>query len=225
MSFSETVTQQILQRRERLDIYDSLVPEKTALIVVDMQNAFCAPDSPMCVPDTQGIVGNINRLAHSLRGAGGSVYWVQMKIQSEADWPHYLGGLVSRRANIEGVLKQLSPSGTGVDIFPPLEVHPSDTLVSKNRFSAFLPRACSLMEQLEQRGIDTVIITGTLTNVCSESSARDAAMHDYKVLFVSDANAARDRLAHQHSLESIAQCFGDVRDTDGVVALIEAARG
>lgn len=224
MQISPSVTEQILQRRERLDIYDRLTPAKTALIVVDMQNAFCAADSVMCVPDAQGIVPNINRLAQSLRAAGGSVYWVQMKIESEADWPRYLGELVSRRGNIEGVLDALSPRGPGTELFAPLDVQPGDTRVSKNRFSAFLPKACSLMEQLEQRGIDTVVITGTLTNVCSESSARDAAMHDYKVVFVSDANAARDPVAHQRSLESIALCFGDVRSTDEVVALIEAAR-
>lgn len=223
MPFSETVTQQILQRRHRLDIYDRLVPEKTALIVIDMQNAFCAPDSVMWVPDTQGIVANINTLARRLRAAGGSVYWIQMKIESEADWPGYLGDLVSRRDTIEGVLQALSPSGEGTELFAPLDVQPGDTCVPKNRFSAFLPKACSLMEHLERQGIDTVIITGTLTNVCSESSARDAAMHDYKVVFVSDANAARDPVAHQRSLESIAQCFGDVRSTEDVVALIAAA--
>lgn len=224
MPFSPVVAQQILKRRHSLDIYDRLTPAKTALIVIDMQNAFCSPDSVMYVPDTQGIVGNINTLAASLRAAGGSVYWVQMQIRSQADWPNYLGGLVSRRENIEGTLQALSPSGAGVEIFAPMDVQAGDTCVSKNRFSAFLPKACSLMEQLERQGIETVIITGTLTNVCSESSARDAAMHDYQVVFVSDANAARDAVAHQHSLDNIAQCFGDVRSTEQVVALIEAGQ-
>lgn len=222
MHFSDNVAQQILQRRSRLDIYDQLTPAKTALVVVDMQNAFCAADSVMCVPDAAGIVDNINTLAKSLRAAGGSVYWVKMQIESEADWPRYLGDLVSRRENIDGIVQALSPRGSGTELFAPLDVQASDTQVPKNRFSAFLPKACSLMEQLDRQGIDTVIITGTLTNVCSESSARDAAMHDYKVLFVSDANAARDPVAHRQSLASIAQCFGDVRSTAEVVSLIEA---
>lgn len=222
MALTSRVQDDILRRRERIHIYDKLDARKTALVVIDMQNAFCKPGGILSVDSARSIVPNVNRLAQSLRSAGGSVFWIQMKIESEAAWPVYLGDIVSRRDSIEKILADLSPSGEGTKLWPKLDVKDGDTVLPKNRFSAFLPKACTLMEHLEQKGIDTVVIAGTLTNVCCESSARDAAMHDYKVIFPSDANAARYESAHQWSLETIAQCFGDVRSTDEIIGLVRA---
>ena len=222
MTLASLVQGDILRRRERVDIYDKVDPARVALVVIDMQNAFCRPGGILSVDSARSIVPNVNRLAQGLRAAGGSVYWIQMKIESERDWPVYLGDLVSRREAIDKILADLSPTGEGSRLWHELDVQDGDTLLRKNRFSAFLPKACTLMEHLEKKGIDTVVIAGTLTNVCCESSARDAAMHDYKVIFPSDANAARYESAHERSLEMIAQCFGDVRTTDETLALIEA---
>jgi ureidoacrylate peracid hydrolase len=220
MALSPRVQQDILRRRERLPMYERLDPARTALVVIDMQNAFCKPGGILCVDSARSIVPNVNRLAQSLRGAGGSVFWIQMKIASKAHWPVYLGDIVSRPDAIERILADLSPSGDGTKLWPELDVESSDTVLPKDRFSAFLPKACTLMEHLDKKEIDAVIIAGTLTNVCCESSARDAAMHDYKVIFPSDANAARYEDVHENSLEMIAQCFGDVRTTDEVVRMI-----
>ena len=223
MTLASLVQDDILRRRERIHIYDKVDPARTALVVIDMQNAFCRPGGILSVDPARAIVPNVNRLARSLRAAGGSVFWIQMKIESERGWPIYLGDIVSRRDAIDRILVELSPSGEGTRLWPELDVQDGDTVLPKNRFSAFLPKACTLMEHLEKKGVDTVVIAGTLTNVCCESSARDAAMHDYKVIFPSDANAARYESAHERSLEMIAQCFGDVRSTDEIVALIAAS--
>lgn len=222
MPLPPAVREVILGRRETVEIYKTLDPKKTALVVIDMQNAFCEPGHITTVDAAAGIVPNINRIASALRTAGGAVFWVQMKIRDEADWPVFLGDIVSRRGPMDEFLASLSPAGTGTDLWHALDVQEGDTVVDKNRFSAFLSKACRLMEHLDRAGIDTVIIAGTLTNVCCESSARDAAMHDYKVVFAADANAARTARAHETSLEMIAQCFGDVRDTEEIVALIGA---
>jgi len=222
MNFARTVEADILRRRESLHIYDRLDPKRTALVVIDMQKAFCNPGGVLAVETARSIVPNVNRLAESLRAAGGPVFWIQMKIESEARWPVYLGDIVSRREPIDRILRDLAPSSEGIELWPELDVKASDTVLAKDRFSAFLPRACKLMENLEAKGVDTVIIAGTLTNVCSESSARDAAMHDYKVILAADANAARNEAAHIRSLEAIAEFFGDVRSTAEIVALLEA---
>jgi ureidoacrylate peracid hydrolase len=222
MIFQSSVRDAILGRREQVAIYQALAPKKTALVVIDMLNAFCEAGHITSVDAAPGIVPNVNRLARSLRDAGGSVFWIRMMIKDRSDWPVYLGDIVSNQECIAEFLECLSPAGKGTELWPELEVREGDVILPKNRFSAFLPRACRLMEHLEAAGIDTVVIAGTLTNVCCESSARDAAMHDYKVVFASDANAARTERAHENSLEMIAQCFGDVRSTDEIVALIEA---
>jgi ureidoacrylate peracid hydrolase len=97
-----------------------------------------------------------------------------------------------------------------------------DLVVEKTRYSAFLPGASTLDEQLRSRGIDTVIITGTLTNVCCESSARDAMMLNYNVVFVSDATAALSDSAHNATLSTIMQICADVMTADEVLERLEA---
>ena len=69
-------------------------------------------------------------------------------------------------------------------------------------------------------GIDTVIIAGTLTNVCCEASARDAMMADFKTFMAADANAARSDAEHLASLATVIQFFGDVRSCDELIAML-----
>ncbi len=95
---------------------------------------------------------------------------------------------------------------------------PSDVQVRKYRFSAFLPGASELPALLRARGFDTVLITGTVTNVCCESSARDAMMRNFRVVMVSDANAAITPEEHDASLIALYLTFTDLMDTDMIVA-------
>ena len=74
--------------------------------------------------------------------------------------------------------------------------------------------------RIEPREYDTVIVTGTVTNVCCESSARDASTLGYRVILVADGTAARRDEDHNATLYTIYRSFGDVRTTDEVVALI-----
>jgi nicotinamidase-related amidase len=98
---------------------------------------------------------------------------------------------------------------------------PGDLVVEKNRFSAFIQGSSSLDEQLRAAGIDTVIVTGTVTNTCCESTARDAMMLNYKTVFVSDANACRTDEEHNASLGNIMRIFGDVATTDEVIGRLK----
>ena len=103
-----------------------------------------------------------------------------------------------------------------------MESDARDLFVTKNRYSAFLPTSSDLARQLRARGIDTVVIVGTLTNVCCESSARDAAMLDFRTFMISDANAARTDDEHLATLVTFIQTFGDVRSSDEMVGLLQA---
>ena len=200
----------------------ALAPKRTALAVIDMQNAFCAPGAAIEVPVARSIVSNINRMAAAVRASGGLVVWVQMTIKDAADWPVFLSALVDT-GNSARILSQLQPGSEGHKLWPECEAKPADLVVAKNRFSAFLPSACDLGATLKARGIESVLIAGTLTNVCSEASARDAAMQDFKVTLVSDGNAARSDAEHLASLITFIQSFGDVRTTDELVAMLRSA--
>jgi len=93
-------------------------------------------------------------------------------------------------------------------------------LVDKTRFGAFVPGASRLHEILQEKDIDTLIITGTLSNCCCESTARDAMQMNYKIIFVSDANAALTDAAHSATLENMTFLFADVMPTSQVIAAI-----
>ena len=99
-----------------------------------------------------------------------------------------------------------------------LEIDPCDLTITKDRFSAFAPGASTLHDELQQRGIDTVLVAGTMTNVCCDSTARDAMMLDYRAILIDDANAAHTDEAHVAALTTFASVFGDVIATDEACA-------
>jgi ureidoacrylate peracid hydrolase len=111
----------------------------------------------------------------------------------------------------------MSEGSKGQDLWPNLDVCPEDEIVRKYRFSAFLPGTSELPYRLRARGFDTVLIAGTVTNVCCESSARDAMMSNFKTIMVTDANAAMTKAEHEASLIAFYLIFGDVMDTDFVI--------
>jgi ureidoacrylate peracid hydrolase len=110
-------------------------------------------------------------------------------------------------------------------LWPGLDVQDQDLKVNKHRFGAFVPGASGLHEVLQARGIDTLIITGTVTNCCCESTARDAMQMNYRLIFVADGNAAFTDAAHNATLESMCILFADVRTTDEVLQLIGKSAG
>jgi ureidoacrylate peracid hydrolase len=213
------VIDRIVFRRGRLHGFEAVDPRKTALVVVDMQNVFCAKGAAVEVAPAR----EINRLARATRTAGGTVVWVQMAIARWEDWALVLDNLLTR-AVAERTFAQIQPGSDGHALWPEMEPAEGDLFVAKNRYSAFLPSASNLGKELRERGIDTVIIVGTLTNVCCESSARDAAMLDFRTFMVSDANAARTDEEHMATLVNFIQTFGDVRSTDEMISLLAAAQ-
>ena len=118
----------------------------------------------------------------------------------------------------------LSEGTLGHELWPDLEVRPEDEMVRKYRYSAFLPRTSELPDRLRSRGFDTVLITGTVTNVCCESSARDANMTNFRTILVSDGNAALSQAEHDASLTAFYNTFGDVMDTDMIIAGLRRLR-
>jgi ureidoacrylate peracid hydrolase len=225
-AIAQDVIDLVVQRRGRRHVYDRLAPRSTALVVIDMQNAFMQEGAPAEVAVARDIVPNINRLAASFRQAGGTVVWVYMTLARGGadDWTPFFVDLNTPERS-KRMLDWLSEGHDGWQLWPTLDVQKSDLIVKKNRYSAFLPGTSDLPERLEQRGIDTVVITGTLTNVCCESSARDAMMRNYKTIMVSDANAALTDFDHQAALTSIYRAFGDVLTTDEVLAALKAGAG
>jgi ureidoacrylate peracid hydrolase len=211
-----------LSRRGRLNPFGGVDPAKTALVVVDLQNGFMAPGQPAEIANAREIVPNVNRLAAATRAAGGTVVWVQNTIdaESEKSWSVWLGNFANDDWGPR-MRKAFTPGDYGHELYPTLDVQAGDLKVLKYRFSALVQGASDLDATLRARGIDTLIIVGTATNVCCESTARDAMMMNYKVFFVSDANACRTDEEHNATLAILMVMFADVRSTDETIALLQ----
>ena len=221
----QEIVDRVMARRGRLHLFNRLDPARTAVINIDMQHTFCAPGAPAEVPLSRSIVGPINRLNAGMRAAGGHVVWVthaNMGTEGGSDWRGFFDNFVAddiRRRTIES----LSPAGSGQEIWEELEVAPGDIRIFKNRYSALIPGSSSLERVLRSHGIDTLLITGTKTNVCCESTARDAMMLDFNVVMVSDGTATLSDDEHRATLETIIQQFGDVLSVDEILSRLGAA--
>jgi len=218
LAIPKSVVARVVERRGREHVYGDLDPAKSALLVVDMQNAFMLPDvaHSLC-PMAQEIVPNINRLAQALREAGGTVVFIKTTFTEEAlaSWSTYFG--MVKRERVAKRIAALTADTKGHRLWRFLDVRPQDLIVEKNRFSAFIQGSSNLAEILRSRGLDTVLVTGTLTNVCCESTARDAMMLNFKTIMVTDGNAAMTDEDHAASLVAFYLTFGDIMSTDMLI--------
>jgi ureidoacrylate peracid hydrolase len=215
------IVERVLARRGRLHLFESLDPRRSALLVIDMQNAFVAPGAPIEVPAARAIVAPINRLAAEMRRRGVAVIWVAHENRKDGgDWTGFFDAFVApgRRAEAAAALA----AGAELQkLWPELQTAPADLRVAKNRYSALISGSSSLQDILKEKAIDTLLLAGTKTNVCCECTARDAMMLDYKVVLVSDCTAALSDDEQRATLENVIQQFGDVLTADEALALLD----
>lgn len=209
------VIERVMAKRGHRNVFDRFDPAKTALVIIDMQNFFVA-DVEMAV----SIVPNVNKLAAVARERGTMVAWVLLTVADEMDgpsnWPIYHDYFFSPE-KMKAHKNGLTEGSEGHAIYPGLEVVDEDLICRKSRFSAFIQGSSDLDEKLREAGIENLLIAGTATNFCCETSARDAMMIGYRVAMVSDANAARYDEDHLVGLTTVYQSFGDVRTVDEVI--------
>ncbi|MDR3529685.1 MAG: cysteine hydrolase [Rhodopila sp.] len=220
-----SVIERAEQRRGGFHVFDCLISNRTAHIVVDLQNGFMAPGAVAEIAQARDIVPNVNRISASLRAAGGLVVYVQNTFDDVAvrTWSTYFDHFCTP-ARRQRMIEAFTPGAEGHALWPGLDVRPEDLIVRKRRFGAFAPGASDLHAILQDRGIDTLIITGTASQVCCESTARDAMMLNYKVFFVADGNATFNDQEHNATLSALAHTFCDVIGSDAVIALIQQDR-
>ena len=201
--------------------FTDIDPQRTAHIVIDMQNGFMEEGAPVEVPVARSIVGNVNRVAAAVRKSGGHNIFVRFTTPPEGGpaWPSFMTRLgVGAEA-----FKQAFTTGAHYwQLSTDLELQDEDRIIDKHRFSAFTHGTSGLHELLGELGVETVIITGTLTNCCCESTARDAFQYNYQVLMVADANAALSDDEHAATLHNMAFVFADLYSTAEIEQLLAA---
>lgn len=208
------VIDRVMKKRGRLKVFDRFAPNETALVVIDMQS-FYVKD----VPQALAIIPGLNRLAQVFRTRGAAVAWVRMTAGEggRSLWPIYHENFFTSD-NAARHRDNLTEGAEGHRLHPDLDVAADDIVATKFRFSAFLPGQTDLIGKLNERGIRNVVIAGILTNMCCETSARDAMMLDYRTVMVSDACAARYDEDHNVGFTTVYQSFADVLTIEEVIA-------
>ena len=193
-------------------------PGHTAVLVIDVQNDFCAPGGHTevnlgkDVADCQAVVDPIVRLVASARSVGAVVIWVK------ADYNRtYLSPPIHARQVARGVANAYCVAGTwGAELYR-VSPEDGDMVIQKHRHSAFI--GTELEQILRDRGIQTVVFAGVQTHVCIESSLRDASARGYYVVVPGDCVGSFDRDLHDKTLRCVEMHFGDVVGSNDLMEL------
>jgi nicotinamidase-related amidase len=189
--------------------------DRTALINVDLQNFFVDTTK-----DGSALVERINELSAVCREAGILVVHTAHVLRPDGSNIGVLGEIISEIR--EGLLNKGAETAS---FYPELHIDPRDLVLEKPRFGAFY--GTDLESILRSRGIDTVIIVGISTDVCCDTTAREANARDFRVLFLSDGTATNDpdpARWQSTTLEMMEAMFAQVLTIDEVVAKIELGR-
>lgn len=218
-----THIERIVSRQGREHTCETFETPKTALVVVDMQVYFMDENSMAGCPVGQTVVDNVNRLAEAVRKTGGIVIWIQnlAPMDTSVSWKTLHERYTPDKADLR--VELMSRGAEPFELWPTLDVREDDYRVVKRRYSAFIQGSSDIELILKDNSIETLLVCGVATNVCCESTARDAMMLNYRTLMVSDGCATATDEEHENSLKAFYLNFGDVQSTEEVIARLEAS--
>jgi ureidoacrylate peracid hydrolase len=190
-------------------------PRLAALLVVDVQNDFVSPDGSAGkrgddVSASLAMVPRLIRLIDHGRRVGLTIVYIQTLHSEWTDTPSWI-----YRSTQRSGLNTCREGSWGAEFYEGISPLPSERVVVKHRYSAFINT--DLNTVLRARGIESVLVTGVATNVCVETTARDAYMFDYYVTVVDDCSAAYDAKLHLATLENMRRHFGLVASSDEII--------
>jgi ureidoacrylate peracid hydrolase len=202
-------------------------PARTALIVIDMQNAFGTEGgmfdkAGMDITGIQHAVAPTAAAVEAARTAGIEVVWIKMGFQpdlSDLGAEDVPNGLLLLRCGVkDGVLTR---DQWGTDIVDELKPEEREPVIYKTRFSAFY--RTELDELLQSYGAKHLIITGCTTTICVESTIRDAFFRDYHCILLEDCTAETSRSNHEASVQLVREIFGSVSSSTNFINAVQPA--
>lgn len=201
--------------------------KRPALLIVDMQNDFVRPGAPLEVPDARATIDPHLRLIACFRELMRpiaytkflatpyrSLLWTwspQCEPPTRCCWKGHTRRYGDATAELEVT-----------DIVAELRPQPKDLIVEKYGYGAF--HGTPLNDMLRTHGVESLVVTGTVTQICVEETAREAFHHGYRTTMVSDAVSSFDAELHAATLKNFAMKFGWVRTADEVIKDLGAAR-
>jgi ureidoacrylate peracid hydrolase len=200
-------------------------PDHTALVVVDMQNDFCADGGLMAqdgidLEPVQAMANRVVSILEAARQTGVLVVFVRNTYSTEANW--YLSGpwleVASRRYSGEAYTKRdmCRPDSWNSDFYSDIRPRADEPIVTKHRYSAFHNTDLDLI--LRTHGIRTLVLVGVATNVCVETTVREGFIRDYYIVVPREGTAAYSREAYETSLRNMDMYFGEVVTVDDLLS-------
>jgi ureidoacrylate peracid hydrolase len=199
-----------------LDLQSKVAPKHTALLVIDMQNDFCAPGGwtdtvvKKSVAGCAPVAGHINTLSAAARASKVPVFWVQADYSDDKVPEPMLAR--SRRTGMNAVC--CAPGTWGAEWFE-MQPQPGEPVITKHCYSGFM--GTDLDAQLKRRGIRTLVLTGVQTHVCVESTLRDAHSLGYYCVVPEECVASHTPAAHDVTLTNTRFLFGEVARSEEVM--------
>lgn len=206
--------------------------DKSALIIVDMQNDFVhpdggfahaareAPEAGIDMPFLMGTIPHVKRLADAFRTAGRPVVYIAHMVKpdySDAQWPYWRLGIQP------GGPRTFIVEGTwGAQIVDELKPQDGEHLVIKKGFGGFANTPLDTI--LRTMDVTTCVVTGVTTCVCVSTTVRGGVEHNYRMILVKDAVAEVNRATHEAELQTMGRIFADVKTTDEVVVMLASAK-
>lgn len=199
--------------------------KRTALIIVDMQKVFCVAGEGLYVPATQAIIPKIQALSTLMRSQQMPIIYLRHVVRGDG---HDTGRMLDFYPNVNSLLGRQCPA---IEIIEDLQPQANDIIIDKLFYSGF--HNTDLDAILRLKDIDTLIVCGTVTNVCCETTVRDGVHREYKMIVLSDANAAMDypdmgfgsvtaEQIQNIALTAMAYEFAEVTDSADIRARIQA---
>ena len=194
--------------------------DRSVLLVIDMQNDFVLDGAIMQVKAAKKQLPRIRKLIYRCRELNVPVIYT-IQETDEVFCPLEVASFP--KLKLEGMRK----GSEGQHIITELKPEPDDIIIRKRRFSAFYQTDLEIILRNIRgsvRPVDTVIICGTVTNICCESTARDAFFRDYKVVFGSDVCSAHTARAQAATLENM-EIFGRSMSCEEIIRALESGKG
>jgi ureidoacrylate peracid hydrolase len=201
-----------------MDLQEKVSPDRTAVIVVDMQNDFCSREGAyktvnpeLDLEPIDEMVPRLSALLDDARRVGTTVIYVRAIYNTDDNRylsPVWLEHAERRRHGLYTEVPLCKEGSWGAEIIPELQPHEGEMVITKHRYSAFIDT--QLQAYLRNRSLDTIVVTGVGTNGCVESTARDGFMLDHYVVVPDDCVSTYWSNAHAASLETMGLLFGEV---------------
>lgn len=190
-------------------------PRWACLLVVDVQNDFCSPRGASAqrgddVSKAEAMVPRLIQLIEEARRVSLPIIYIKTTHSEWTDTPSWI-----YRKSQDKALNTCREGSWGADFYDGISPLPQERVVTKHRYSAFINT--DLNTVLKAKGIESVLVTGVATNVCVETTARDAYMFDYYVTMVEDCVAAYDAALHENTLDNIRRHFGLVASSKEII--------